>query len=172
MLVGKNHGAELLHKVKNLEGLVCKTHLDQFYNYLTILDSKSTGLLTVNTVLIAILLVFLDKGEGVAQQLGMPFRRGVLRVQLLLVALSALLCLLVVRVSWRFLAEVPLTATADPHYQEELKRLANVTQIRTYYYWAAWWLALGAFLLTLAWWSYWAAGITALVIFWWSRKHG
>lgn len=172
MLFGKNRGAGLLDKVKNLEAVACKKHLDQFYNYLTILDSKSTGLLTVNTVLIAILLVFLDKGEGIAQHLHMPFRTGVLKVQLALVGLSALLCLLVVRVSWSFLAEVPTTATKDHHYDEELKRLANVTQDRTRYFWCAWWLALSALILTLAWWSYWAAAIALLLIILWSLKYG
>ena len=95
-----------------------------------------------------------------------------MKAQLALVGLSALLCLLVVRVSWSFLAEVPPTATKDHHYDEELKRLANVTQDRTRYFWSAWWLALSAMILTLAWWSYWAAAIALLLIILWSLKHG
>jgi hypothetical protein len=172
LLFRKNRGANLLIKVKNLEPLACKRYLDQFYGYLTILDTKSTGLLTVNTIFIAILLVFLGNGEQAAKQWQVPFRRGVLELQLVLVGLSALLCLLVVRVSWRFLAKVPTAATHDAHFDEELQRLANVTQDRTLYYWAAWALALAALILTLAWWSFWYAAGAGLVIFLWSLKHG
>ena len=127
----KNRGAAVIEKVKVLQGLTCKRSLDQLYAYLTILDSKATGLLTVNTVFIAILLVFFDKGDEIANQWQIPHPKGLLKLQLLLLCVSALLCLLVVRVSWEFLAKVPTAPANESDFDRELARLANVIFDRT-----------------------------------------
>jgi len=172
---GKNRGADLVVKVKALQGLKRKHNLeclDQFYVYLTILDSKATGLLTVNALFIAILVVFLASGESIAERWQIRFSREVVELQLILVGLSALLCLLVMRVSWSFLAKVPTAPTESAHFEDELTRLANVIDDRTHYYWIAWLFALAALMLTLAWWSLCLAAVAAVVLILWALGRG
>jgi hypothetical protein len=138
--------------------------LDQFYTYLTVLDSKATGLLTVNTLFIAILVGFLTADASKVFDLQIPFSKTVAELQLLGVFFSALLCLFVVSVSWNFLANVPTEPQDAKAFEAELKRLANVIDDRTHYYWFAWVLTLLALVATVAWWSFCVAGIVAVVV--------
>jgi len=174
---GKQRGMDLVEKVKALQDpklAQIKDCLDQLYSLLTILDSKATGLLTVDTLLLAILLAFLDKPREVAGLIRVytPKLIFILKVQLVLAAISALLCLMVVRVTWRFLAKVPSALTEATAFDDEFARLANVIYDRTTYYFLAWWFALLAFLCTLAWWSWWYLAIGGIVIILWSIKRG
>ena len=171
---GKSRGDDLIAKVKALQHQNCASNKDclaQLYSFLTILDTKATGMLTVDTLFIA-LLAFLASPEAFSKFLNVPYPRLVIEIQLILASLSAFLCLLVVRVSWKFLAEVPTTPTSPGHFEVELKRLANVLDDRTLYYWFAWLLALATFVLTLAWWSWWCAICAGIVIILWSKARG
>jgi hypothetical protein len=175
---GKNRGMDLVDKVKALQKdsalAQTKAYLDQLYAFLTILDTKATGLLTVDTILLAILLAFLDNPRDVARLIRVDTSKLVLilKIQLGLAAFSALLCLLVVRVTWRFLAKVPRVPTTADDFSDEVRRLANVIYDRTTYYWFAWWFALLAFIGTSGWWSWWYLALAALVITVWSVKRG
>lgn len=172
--VGKNRGADLIGKLRALQDpsfASSKDCLAQLYGFLSILDVKATGMLTVNTLLIAIL-AFLASPEAFTRFLNVPYPKLVLEIQLILAAISAFLCLLVVRMSWRCLAEVPRAPSSPAHFEDELKRLANVIEDRTLYYWVAWLLALATFVLTLAWWSWWYALIAGAVIVVWAKARG
>ncbi len=170
-----NRPDDLIRKVKALHQdaaepatfAMQKHCLDQFYTYLTVLDSKATGLLTVNTLFIAILVAFLGADASKFIELQIRFSKTVAEWQLLGVCLSALLCLFVVSVSWNFLANVPTEPPDAQAFETELKRLANVIDDRTHYYWFAWALTLLALVATVAWWSYCVAGIIAIVIVIW-----
>jgi hypothetical protein len=168
----KDRGAVLIERAKALQHQPCKDQLDRFYVYLSILDTKATGLLTVNTVVIAILLVFVDKGDTLSQVWHIPHPLFILKLQLLFVSVSAFLCLLVMRVSWEFLARVKPGAAKASDFEDELQRLASVIYDRTRYYWFAWFLALLALILTLAWWHYWWALAAACVVILWCSWRG
>jgi hypothetical protein len=172
---GRNRGAVLLVKVESLHGLATsRDALGQFYTFLTVLDAKATGLLTADAVIVAILVGFLALPEAMKTFLNQPTQahldhvRSVLEIQVFLIAISALLCLLVVSIGWSMLAKLPLSPSCDDDCGEELRWLANVVNDRTHYYWFAWTFTLFAFLLTVAWWS-WCYFVlaTAIAIVWW-----
>jgi hypothetical protein len=174
---GKNRGMDLVDKVNALQNpdlAPTKDCLDRLYSSLTILDTKATGLLTVDTLLLAILLAFLDMLNDVAKLIGVgtPNLVFILKIQVVLAAISALLCLLIVRVTWGFLAKVPRAPTNAAAFADEFTRLANVIDDRANYYRLAWWCVLAAFVCTLAWWSWWYLALGAIVIIPWSLTRG
>ncbi len=176
---GRNRGAVLLGKVESLQSLATsRDTLAQFYTFLTVLDSKATGLLTADAVVVAILVGFLALPDAIKVFFDQPTEalvahvRSVLEWQVFLIAISALLCLLVVSIGWSMLAKIPLSPTSDDDCAEELQWLANVVNDRTHYYWLAWALTLGAFLLTLAWWSWCYFVVAASVAIVWWRVRG
>ena len=116
--------------------------------------------------------MFFDKGDALSENWHIPHPIGILKLQLLMVCVSAFLCLLVVRVSWEFLAKVTASPTNESDFEEELKRLANVIYDRTRYFWFAWLLALAALILTLAWWNYWWAVAAGVAVTLWCSKRG
>ncbi len=171
----KNRGGDLLRKIEALQSLKASSDLlDQFYKFLTVLDSKATGLLTADAVVVAILVAFLALPQIVKTLSHDPAGvrldhvMHVLEIQVVLIAISALLCLLVVSVGWSMLDKLPPRPTRPEDCHEELRWLANVVDDRTHYYWIAWFLTLAAFLMTFAWWS-WRNFVIAAVIafFWW-----
>jgi hypothetical protein len=134
--LGKDRGADLNDKLEALIADVnAKARVDMLYQILTVLDSKATGLLTVDALLGAILVGVL------ALPSNYPIKQHVqdwgIWTSLILTLLSAFLCLLVVRVRWSFLGRVN-----GKDFRDEIKWLANVVYDRTHYYWWAWWLAL------------------------------
>lgn len=179
MFFGKHRGSALLRKVEHLqEHAQTRESVNQLYTFLTVLDTKATGLLTVDAVLAAILLAFLSSREAIGRLLHQPNEarvtaiQAVLERQVWLIGTSAFLCLLVVSVSWKMLDKVPPAPTHDRDFSEELRRLANIVDDRTHYYWIAWVFALLGFLLTLAWWSwsYVATAVGVAVIWWLVRR--
>jgi hypothetical protein len=174
-LFGRNRGAVLLGKVESLQSLRKSSEaLAQFYVFLGVLDSKATGLLTADAVIVAILVGFLALPDAIKSFLNQPTQprldhvRSVLELQVLLIGISALLCLLVVSIGWSMLAKIPLSPTSEDDCAEELQWLANVVSDRTRYYWVAWALTLCVFLLMLAWWSWcYFVGAAAVAIVWW-----
>lgn len=136
MFGNNDRGADLIANLEALEkDATSKARVDSLYAILTILDSKATGLLTVDALVGAVLVGVL------ALPAESPIKQRVpdwaILVSLLLTLLSAFLCLLVVRVRWRFLGRVKGTDFSD-----EIKWLANVVRDRTQYYWWAWWQAI------------------------------
>jgi hypothetical protein len=89
-----------------------------------------------------------------------------------LAVVSAFLCMLVVRVSWRFYRLIPMNATKEADFDLEIKRIANVVDDRTHYYWLAWSLTTLAFTVTLAWWSNLAAAVAVVVLLIWTARRG
>lgn len=170
---GRSRGQELIGKATSLQGLATtKDVLGQLYGILTILDAKATGLLTVNALFIAILSAFLASIDTITKLINAQNLSSILEIQLALSAISAFLCLLVVRVTWKFFAYVPTAPASAAAFDAELRRLPNVIDDRTHYYWMAWLLSVSAFVLTLAWWSWWYALIAAIVILAWLLGRG
>jgi hypothetical protein len=170
---GKSRDADIVGKVIALQSFATtRDSLSQLYGMLTILDTKATGLLTVDALFIAILSAFLVSGDAITRMMKLAVPSGVLEVQLFLGAASAFFCLLVVRVTWKFLGKVPNNPAAAADFDDELQRLANVVDDRTHYYWMAWALALSAFVLTLAWWSWCYFAVATVVIVAWSIGRG
>src|SRR5216683_2674763 len=170
---GRSRGADIVGKVIALQGFATtRDSLSQLYGILTILNTKATGLLTVDALFIAILSAFLVSGETVAKLTKFSVPSGILEFQLFLGAVSAFLCLLVVRVTWKFLGKVPNNPAAASSFNDELQWLANVVDDRTHYYGMAWWLALSAFVLTLAWWSWCYLAVGAVMIVAWLIGRG
>lgn len=170
---GSERGTELVFKIAAAQrhGDV-KDGLAQLYGILSILDTKATGLLTVNAFLIAALVVFFGSADQIQNALGFAPPRVILRAQLVVLGISAFLCLLVVRVTWRFMQHVPETASAREDFFPELRRLANAVDDRTRYYWLAWLFALTGIVMALAWWHRWAAWVALAVIIAWTRRRG
>jgi membrane protein implicated in regulation of membrane protease activity len=151
--VAEDRGRDIVDKIKALQAAADKPVFDQLYNILTILDNKARGLLTVDALFIAIL-GFLSRSISSSTGTEAP-PRSLIYFQLALAVFSAFLCMLVVRVSWKFLGKAEKTQSSPPafNFGNELNALANVVDDRTHYYWIAWVAALFAFVLTLAWWS-------------------
>jgi hypothetical protein len=170
--LGKSRGTELTTKAAALSGFTgTKDTLLQLYGILSILDSKATGLLTVDAFLIAALVGITASRQEIIQQFGLSVPADVLELQLASMAVSAFLCLLVIRVTWRFMHYVPDAPQTTADFDLEIRRLANSIDDRTHYYWLAWLLALIGFVLTLAWWEWWYAliGFVAIFLFAWGR---
>jgi len=171
--IGSARGTELIPEIKALQTLGATNEtLKQLYGILTILDTKATGLLTVDALLIAAFVVFVGSSDQTSKLIGFAVPSRLLEVQLAALAASAFLCLLVVRVSWHFLEYVPDAPTSEGDFENELQRLANVVDDRTRYYWFAWLFALIGFVLTLAWWQWWYALVGFIVIIAWASGRG
>jgi hypothetical protein len=171
--LGRTRGTELIRKTTALQNFGASNEtFKQLYGILTILDTKATGLLTVDALLIAACVVFIGSAEQTRTLIGFAIPSRLIEMQLAALAVSAFLCLLVVRVSWRFMEYVPDAPTSAVDFDNELRRLANVVDDRTRYYWFAWLFALIGFVLTLAWWQWWYALIGYIVVILWSRGRG
>ena len=170
---GAERGTELVYKIAAAQKLNdVKDGLTQLYTILTILDTKATGLLTVNAFLIAAVVAFLASADQVKTALGFAPPPVILRAQLAVLGISAFLCLLVVRVTWRFMWYVPETAQAATDFVDELRRLANAIDDRTHYYWTAWFFALIGIVLSLAWWHRWIAWLALAAEIGWIYRRG
>jgi hypothetical protein len=168
--VGRERGIELIYKLAAAQKLSdIKDGLAQLYTILTILDTKATGLLTVNAFLIAGLVASADQIKYV---LGFTPPPVILRAQLVTLGVSAFLCMLVVRVTWKFMWYVPESASSAADFEAELSHLANAIADRTHYYWCAWFAALVGILMSLAWWHRWIAWLALVIVIVWIRRRG
>jgi hypothetical protein len=113
------------------------------------------GSTAVNAFFIAGLVALFPSPDKSPEVIGVTPPMWALKAPLAAFTLSAFLCLLVVRVFWRFFHHVPMRPTAEADYEHELRHLANVIGDRTRYYWFGWISALAGFALTLAWWWGW-----------------
>jgi hypothetical protein len=173
--VSQDRGSELIAKTRSLgaAGLgETKDILAQFYGILSILDTKATGLLTVNTLFGAILLALIADHGTLIGSLHLAVDTTFIAGQLLATGLSSVLCLLIIRVTWQFLESVPRAPKQPEDFEAEVKRLATVIDDRTHFYWIAWWLAVLAFMAAVAWWSPIAAGSLIVIVVGWLNTHG
>ena len=118
------------------------------------------------------MVAFLASADQVKNALGFVPPPVILRAQLVVLGISAFLCLLVVRVTWRFMRYVPETAQAATDFVDELRRLANAIDDRTHYYWTAWFFALIGIVLSLAWWHRWIAWLALAAVIGWIYRRG
>src|SRR5690349_18395981 len=89
---GSDRGAELAYKIAAAQKFeAVKDGLAQLYAILSILDTKATGLLTVNAFLIAALVAFLASVDTVKAALGFAPPPVILRAQLVALGISAFL---------------------------------------------------------------------------------
>jgi hypothetical protein len=147
---GSKRGADLSVKIRALANATdSKDQIDRLYSILGILDAKATGLLGVNSFFIAILIGLLGL-KDIKETLPHRFTAGA-EIALVLLVISSIFCLLIVRVSWKFLRKVSAVGTGYS-FDKEIKRLSNVIDDRTHFYWFAWFGAISGFLIpALAW---------------------
>jgi hypothetical protein len=130
----RKRGEKLIDKLKALRTDSHRESVKELYDLLTILDSKATGLLTVDALVVAILLGVLSSSK--------PYLPGWgIWISLCLTMCSALLCLLIVNLPWGFLGQVYRDASNNLSFNEEVRCLANVVHDRTWFYCSAWKLA-------------------------------
>jgi len=163
---GSERGYEAIAKIAELHEDNNKSNREAIawlYSALTIMDAKANSLLRVNSLFITFLVFF----WGASRTEGNPLRithdqiaTAVLALILLMV--STIFCFLIVRVNWKFLgqvARVRLTVNGQEmeayDFQSEAKRLANIVDNRTHYYWIGWLLTLVVVLLPGLLWLQW-----------------
>jgi len=112
-----------------------KGGIDRFYQILTVLDTKATGLLTIDALVAAILLGVLALSPTNTVKIYVP--DCAIWYALAAIILSAFLCMLIVRISWAFLGKVN-----EKDFKTEIECLARVAHDRTWFYRCAWWLVL------------------------------
>jgi hypothetical protein len=148
---GSARGAAILGKIRSLDGTGDKEILNREYSILTILDAKANGLLRVNSLFLTILIFFIGWSHANGFPASLRALVPIAYVDTVMLALSSILCLLIVAVSWKFLGHVT-TKDGRHNFEGEIKRLANVVDDRTHYYWLAWWGTLLSPFLSLVWW--------------------
>lgn len=145
---GSDRGVESITKIKALLGAsAAKDIIDRLYSNLTILDSKANGLLRVNSFFLTILLAFLGWLHANPQLKNKETYTTVAQIDLVVIIFSCVLCLGIVRISWRFLGQVRAAGDRGYDFDDETKRLANTVDDRTHFYWLAWWGTLIALLM-------------------------
>jgi hypothetical protein len=113
------------------------------YAALTILDSKASALMTFDSILIAAAAFTIEKDSG------FDWQRVFTLLAIVIALVAAALCLLVARISYRFLGKVAMTPAAAEtparlDYSNELSALDEAVIKRTGYYRTAWGLSLMA----------------------------
>jgi hypothetical protein len=125
--------------------------VDWLYSVLTILDSKASALMTVNSVLIAVaalLLSMFDKPDNTALS---PCAFYALLTIASFCALSIFVCLLVVDVRWSFLGKVDIdTNDGTIECHREISALDSAMMCRQSMYRLAWALSLVASIIFVA----------------------
>lgn len=121
-----------------------------FYDMLSILDSKASGLLRINSFVMTIISLFLAYAR-VSSGAGPKVSRGFMfacLVDFILLAASSVLCFFIIRVTWGVLEKVP-SRGGEVAFDTEIDALATVTGHRTHLFWNAWWLGLAGFALAV-----------------------
>ncbi len=125
-----------LEKLKTLHtsGNDRKPLFDHLYDCLTIIDQKSASLFTANSILAAVFIFiaspfFSDKGELTNTE---PLTI-VLAVGLLCMMASSLLLVVVIKVRWSGLSDLP-TNSDEASQEDYIKRLLKIRDSRTVYY--------------------------------------
>jgi hypothetical protein len=161
---GPERGHDAIDKIEKLHDAANKSSRETIawlYSVLTILDAKANSLLRVNSLFMTFLVFF----GGAARTQGNPLQishdqAATAMLAFIILMFSTVFCFLIVRVNWKFLGEVvkvmPLGGGQEFYdFPREVKRLANVVDNRTHYYWIGWLLTLSVVLLPLLLWLHW-----------------
>jgi hypothetical protein len=152
---GSQRGQDAIEKIESLHHTDNKTHKETIlwlYSVLNILDSKANGLLRVNSLFITLLVFFWGAARATGNPLKIsPDQAATAVLGLILVMLSTIFCFMIVRVNWKFLGHVRKQRSAF-NFADEGKRLANVVDDRTHFYWIAWLLTLTTVTLPILLW--------------------
>jgi hypothetical protein len=144
---GTERGYQALDKIKQLvddKSKAQKETISWLYSALTILDAKANGLMRVNSLFITLLTAFLGAARLENNPLNITHDQvGTAVFGMAFLILSTILCFMIVRVNWRFLSHVVKPQWQDAYnFENEAKRLANVVDNRTHYYFMGWFLTL------------------------------
>lgn len=152
---GAERGHDALEKIEKLHADDNKTYKETIawlYGALNILDSKANGLLRVNSLFITLLVFFWGAARTQGNPLKITYPQTATAVlALFLVMLSIIFCFMIVRINWKFLGHVHKRGS-DYDFAKEVKRLANIADNRTHYYWIGWLLTLVAVFLPILLW--------------------
>lgn len=137
-------GSDTYKKVSALNPNSDKDTIGWLYNALNILDAKANSLLRVNSMFITLLGIFWALARAADNPLKITqFQIGLAIVAAAFVIVSVMFCFAIVRVDWKFLGMVAADGSKDSYdFKSEAKRLAEVVDSRTHYYWLAWGLTL------------------------------
>ncbi len=148
---GPKRGEELINKIRSLEGrdVKAKDDINRLYGMLSILDAKASGLLSVTSMFLVLLVFFLTWSLDGSFPPELKAYLTLAYLDAVLLVISGFFCLLVMAINWKFLRK----ATAiDGRYsfESEILRLANVVDDRTHYYWLAWVSTFLTFIVSVA----------------------
>jgi hypothetical protein len=161
---GPERGQDAIGKIQQLHADANKSNRETiawFYSVLTILDAKANSLLRVNSLFITFLVFFFGASRTQGNPLKITHDQTATAVlAFIIVMLSTVFCFLIVRVNWKFLGQVVKVTPAGGgqeyyDFQREAKRLANVVDNRTHYYWIGWLLTFAVILFPLLVWLQW-----------------
>jgi hypothetical protein len=138
--------SQLDGKVRALVGSAVRDRVKWFYEASSILHAKAQGMLRINALVMTIIGVALSFAKAAGISLSAGFLFGCL-IAFVLLAVSGILCFLIVRMSWGFLETLPATPTSQD-WQREIAGLADVTDRRTGLFQNAWWLGGIGFVMT------------------------
>jgi hypothetical protein len=152
---GTERGYDAIEKIQELHDNRNKSNKETitwFYSVLNILDAKANSLLRVNGLFITVLVFFLGAARALNNPLGITPDQIVMAVlALIIVMVSTIFCFLIVRVNWKFLGKVAKVSETVGglqreafDFQSEARRLADVVDDRTHYYWIGWLLTFAA----------------------------
>jgi hypothetical protein len=156
--VGPERGHDAIKKIEQLHldgNKPTKETIAWLYSVLNILDGKANGLLRVNGLFITLLVFFWGAARSPGNPLHITYDQLATAVlALLLLMASTIFCFMIVRINWKFLGQVRAKQD-DPQqfdFDSEVKRLANIVDNRTHYYWIGWFLTLVAVILPVVLW--------------------
>ena len=148
-LFGSERGVEIVTKIQILlkpdqpAGAPQKDIINQLYFILNVLDSKANGLLRFNSLFLTILVALLTWMRTGGVPTLQPYQ-WIAYTDLVLALVSSLFCLTIMKVNWKFLGHIRADGAG---IDEEIRRLGNVIDDRTHFYWLAWWGTMIAILL-------------------------
>lgn len=138
----KTGAGELEPKLLALDAADAGKALDRSFSLLNILDTKATGLLSVNGLLAAFLTVFIAFYKDPARSDGSHLVLTLASGQLFILIVSALFCFAIVRMNWEFLRDIKVGSDKKVDATDELKAVCIVVGERTFMFQFAWWLTL------------------------------
>jgi len=134
-------GGNLVAKISDSKSPVsCKDALDWIYDLLSAMDAKASALMRLNGVMLAAAAFLLNMYSAATSHAALQINKYdeiAIVVTATLSAISILLCLFVVNVSWYFLGKVT-EANGELNYTEEFRELQTTAKRRQKFYRVAW----------------------------------
>lgn len=140
-----DYAKEFLAKIQFIEHNDPAKVIDRIYAILGIMDAKASSLLTANALFLAVATFFFGPAiTGVNQTVSSRVLFSY--IDLILFAFSSGLCLMIVRINWRFIAKIKANATGFDLTSEQ-PHLARETFRRTRCYQFAWHMTVAGLVL-------------------------